>query len=66
MDNAAFHKSSATARLIEQAGATLLFLSPYSADFVSLRQARLTPFTEGPMSRDVLIELFVKGLKSAR
>ena len=32
MDNAAFRKSPATARLIEQAGATLLFLSPYSPD----------------------------------
>jgi len=33
MDNAAFHKSPETARLIEQAGSTLLFLSPYSPDF---------------------------------
>jgi transposase len=33
MDNAAFHKSPETARLIEKAGATLLFLSPYSPDF---------------------------------
>ena len=33
MDNAAFHKSPATAKLIEETGATLLFLSPYSPDF---------------------------------
>jgi len=29
----AFRKSPETARLIEQAGSTLLFLSPYSPDF---------------------------------
>jgi len=33
MDNAAFHKSPDTMRLIGHAGATLLFLSPYSPDF---------------------------------
>jgi putative transposase len=33
MDNAAFHKSPETARLIEKTGATLLFLPPYSPDF---------------------------------
>lgn len=33
MDNAPFHKSPETARLIKKAGATLLFLSPYSPDF---------------------------------
>ena len=33
MDNATFHKSPQTARLIEKTGATLLFLSPYSPDF---------------------------------
>jgi putative transposase len=33
MDNAAFHKSPETARLIEQTGADLLFLPPYSPDF---------------------------------
>ena len=32
MDNAAFHKSSATVQLIEDTGATLLFLPPYSPD----------------------------------
>ena len=32
MDNAAFHASLQTARLIEQIGATLLFLAPYSPD----------------------------------
>ncbi len=32
MDNAAFHASPETARLIEQTGATLLFLAPYSPD----------------------------------
>ncbi len=33
MDNAAFHKSTKTQEFIEQAGATLLFLPPYSPDF---------------------------------
>src|SRR5687767_12223818 len=33
LDNAAFHKPPDTMRLIEQAGATLLFLSPYYPDF---------------------------------
>ena len=33
MDNAAFHKSNKTQEFIEQAGATLLFLPPYSPDF---------------------------------
>ena len=33
MDNAAFHKSNKTQELLEQAGATLLFLPPYSPDF---------------------------------
>lgn len=32
MDNAAFHKSPATAQLIQGTGATLLFLPPYSPD----------------------------------
>ena len=32
MDNAAFHKSTETAQLIERTGATLLFLPPYSPD----------------------------------
>ena len=32
MDNAAFHTSSATVQLIEETGATLLFLPPYSPD----------------------------------
>ena len=33
MDNAAFHKTAMTRRLIEDAGHTLLFLPPYSPDF---------------------------------
>lgn len=33
MDNAAFHKSSKTREIIEQAGAKLLYLPPYSPDF---------------------------------
>jgi len=33
MDNATFHKSPDTARLIAETGAPLLFLSPYSPDF---------------------------------
>jgi transposase len=32
MDNATFHKSSTTKRLIEEAGCRLLFLPPYSPD----------------------------------
>ena len=32
MDNASFHKSSETARLIAQTGASLLFLPPYSPE----------------------------------
>jgi putative transposase len=32
MDNAAFHKKPDTRRIIEAAGATLLYLSPYSPD----------------------------------
>jgi len=32
MDNAAFHKSPATAQLFQDTGATLLFLPPYSPD----------------------------------
>jgi putative transposase len=32
MANAAFHQSSATIQLIEETGATLLFLPPYSPD----------------------------------
>lgn len=32
MDNAAFHKSTKTRELIENTGATLLFLPPYSPD----------------------------------
>ena len=38
MDNAAFHKSHNTKELIEQAGATLLFLPPYSPDLNPLEQ----------------------------
>ena len=33
LDNATFHKSEKTKRLIEDAGCTLLFLPPYSPDF---------------------------------
>lgn len=36
MDNAAFHKSPTTKALIEQTGATLLFLPPYSPDFMPI------------------------------
>ena len=32
MDNAAFHKSKETKRLVEQAGCRILFLPPYSPD----------------------------------
>ena len=38
MDNAAFHKSPATAELIQATGATLLFLPPYSPDFNPIEQ----------------------------
>jgi transposase len=33
MDNASFHKSKETRKLIEDAGHTLLYLPPYSPDF---------------------------------
>jgi len=33
MDNARFHKSAETRRIIEDAGCRLLYLSPYSPDF---------------------------------
>lgn len=33
MDNATFHKSEATQRIINSAGCELLFLPPYSPDF---------------------------------
>jgi len=33
LDNAAFHKSNKTREFMEQAGAPLLFLPPYSPDF---------------------------------
>lgn len=36
MDNAAFHKSSDTVQLIEETGATLLFLPPYSPDLTPI------------------------------
>ena len=32
LDNASFHKSAATRELVEQTGAKLLFLPPYSPD----------------------------------
>ncbi len=38
MDNAAFHKSPETAQLIEETGATLLFLPPYSPDLNPIEQ----------------------------
>ncbi len=38
MDNAAFHKTKETQKLINQAGHTLLFLPPYSPDFNPIEQ----------------------------
>jgi putative transposase len=38
MDNAAFHHSATTKELIEQAGAILLFLPPYSPDLNPIEQ----------------------------
>lgn len=38
LDNATFHHSTTTKELIEQAGATLLFLPPYSPDFNPIEQ----------------------------
>lgn len=38
MDNAAFHQSHKTKELIEQAGATLLFLPPSSPDLNPIEQ----------------------------
>ena len=47
MDNASFHKGSETARLIEDSGASLLFLPPYSPelnpiekDFANIKRIR--------------------------
>lgn len=49
MDNATFHKSAATRKLIRKTGARLLFLPPYSPDlnpieqtFATLKRARQT------------------------
>lgn len=39
MDNLSVHKSSRAQRLIEEAGATLLFLPPYSPDFNPIEEA---------------------------
>lgn len=38
MDNAAFHKSEETKRLIEKAGCRVLFLPPYSPDLNPIEQ----------------------------
>jgi transposase len=38
MDNATFHKSKRTKKLIEEAGCQLLFLPPYSPDFNPIEQ----------------------------
>lgn len=45
MDNAAFHKSPETARLIEQPGATLLFLAP-EAPFTFVQEPIKTAFRD--------------------
>jgi hypothetical protein len=39
MDNLSVHKSKRVERLIEQAGATLLFLAPYSPDFNPIEES---------------------------
>lgn len=39
MDNLSVHKSSRVQRLIEEAGATLLFLPPYSPDYNPIEEA---------------------------
>lgn len=39
MDNLSSHKSAAVGNLIEAAGATLLFLPPYSPDFNPIKKA---------------------------
>lgn len=38
IDNAAFHKSQETQTIIENAGATLLFLPPYSPDLMPIEK----------------------------
>ena len=38
MDNATFHKSKKTKELIENTGATLLFLPPYSPDYCDIEK----------------------------
>lgn len=39
MDNLSMHKSKRVEKLIEEAGATLLFLPPYSPDFNPIEEA---------------------------
>jgi transposase len=62
MDNAAFHKSQATRKLIEQTGATLLYLPPYSPELNPIEHTfgtmkRHRQYNEN-LSLDEIINLF--------
>jgi transposase len=51
MDNAAFHKSQETKKLIETAGCRVLFLPPYSPD--------LNPIEKGEQLVDAIDSVFL-------
>ena len=66
MDNLSVHKSKRVERLIEEAGARLLFLSPYSPEFNPIEEAfsKLKNFLRKTQSRtkEVLLEATGKAL----
>lgn len=60
MDNLSVHKSKRVKRLIEQAGASLLFLPPYSPDFNPIEEAfsklKAALRKAGARTREALVE----------
>ena len=60
MDNLSVHKSKRVRRLIEQAGATLLFLPPYSPDLNPIEEAfsklKAALRKAGARTREALVE----------
>ena len=60
MDNLSVHKSSRAQRIIEEAGATLLFLPPYSPDYNPIEEAfskvKAILRKAGARSREALLE----------
>jgi transposase len=60
MDNLSVHKSARVQRLIEKAGATLLFLPPYSPDYNPIEEAfakvKSLLGKAGARSREALLE----------